>query len=437
MVLEDDRLEPRPIRDVVRKRQRAFVVGFDPESFRSATTRSPAGTKDRPTASTRSSLRPDGASASPRATTCSRSTLTDCSPRSAPPSCIRVPGSPFRAGSPRSHSRHRPSTCSRLIPEAEYPRLVCEGPTVADAFADRGELVRAALRAAGYRHFDYYRARARLPLHVARQVSGLAQSLGAGDRISSSRRPLGACTLDPRRCRLRLVPGHVRRGGIPTEAAVRRVEHRPTAPRSDRGDPPEARAPGVPSRRVPSRAVRRSRRVSSSGSEPAGTAHEKRVPPLVFGWPSDLVESFLEGLVDGDGSTDERRTSIWTTSDGLVARPARPVRRLGLPRRHVLARPRACTDLSGVRSRSTSTSCSPRFRCRIASSSTSATRPDHASGREPRVRVTAMQRISTTSSGDVARRGALTHAPSVARRVPSRPRAPTNSAVSTGSSRAI
>jgi hypothetical protein len=50
-----------------------------------------------------------------------------------------------------------------------------------------------------------------------------------------------------------------------------------------------------------------------------GKAPTKRVPPLVFGWPTDLLRAFVEGVVDGDGSTDGGRTSVWTTSDGLVA----------------------------------------------------------------------------------------------------------------------
>jgi dCTP deaminase len=50
-----------------------------------------------------------------------------------------------------------------------------------------------------------------------------------------------------------------------------------------------------------------------------GKAPTKRVPPLVFGLPDELVVSFLDGVVDGDGSTDGGRTSVWTTSEGLVA----------------------------------------------------------------------------------------------------------------------
>ena len=48
-----------------------------------------------------------------------------------------------------------------------------------------------------------------------------------------------------------------------------------------------------------------------------GKAPTKRVPPIVFGWPSDLIASFVDGVVDGDGSLDGGRTSVWTTSAGL------------------------------------------------------------------------------------------------------------------------
>ena len=47
-------------------------------------------------------------------------------------------------------------------------------------------------------------------------------------------------------------------------------------------------------------------------------AQHKRVPPDVFGWPLPLIEAFFEGLVDGDGSREATRTSVWTTSEGLV-----------------------------------------------------------------------------------------------------------------------
>jgi hypothetical protein len=50
-----------------------------------------------------------------------------------------------------------------------------------------------------------------------------------------------------------------------------------------------------------------------------GGAHAKRVPPVVMGWPRPLLEAFLDGVVDGDGSRDEARLSIWTTSEGLVS----------------------------------------------------------------------------------------------------------------------
>ena len=50
-----------------------------------------------------------------------------------------------------------------------------------------------------------------------------------------------------------------------------------------------------------------------------GLAPTKRVPSAVYGWPTPLIEAFLAGLVDGDGSTTGGRTSVWTTSDGLVS----------------------------------------------------------------------------------------------------------------------
>ena len=50
-----------------------------------------------------------------------------------------------------------------------------------------------------------------------------------------------------------------------------------------------------------------------------GLAPFKRVPPIAFGWSDTALRSFLDGVVDGDGSISADRTSVWTTSEGLVA----------------------------------------------------------------------------------------------------------------------
>jgi dCTP deaminase len=50
-----------------------------------------------------------------------------------------------------------------------------------------------------------------------------------------------------------------------------------------------------------------------------GLAPFKRVPSDAFGWSDAVLQSFLDGVVDGDGSISVDRTSVWTTSEGLVA----------------------------------------------------------------------------------------------------------------------
>ena len=196
MVLEDDRLEQRPIRDVVRKRQRAFVVGFDPESFRVGyheITGWYEGPVDRIYEVELASGRRVRVTAGHNLFTIDTDGLL-----------TKVRTAELQPGTKVAVPRRIPEVAQsaptidvlRLIPEAEYPRLVCEGPTVADAFADRGELVRAALRAAGYRHFDYYRAR------LGCRCTSHGRCRGWPNRSapaieSTPRRPLGACTLDP------------------------------------------------------------------------------------------------------------------------------------------------------------------------------------------------------------------------------------------------
>jgi hypothetical protein len=70
-------------------------------------------------------------------------------------------------------------------------------------------------------------------------------------------------------------------------------------------------------------------------------APSKRLPKGALGWPWQLLESLLAGLIDGDGSIRPERECLWTTSSDLVsdtlvasarlgkravtqARPARP-----------------------------------------------------------------------------------------------------------------
>jgi dCTP deaminase len=50
----------------------------------------------------------------------------------------------------------------------------------------------------------------------------------------------------------------------------------------------------------------------------AGKAAAKRVPAMLLGWPRRLLIAFYDGFVDGDGSGERSRDSLWTSSDALA-----------------------------------------------------------------------------------------------------------------------
>ena len=203
-----------------------------------------------------------------------------------------------------------------LVPESGYSKLVCEGPTIAAAFDDRGEDVFGSLRSAGYRHTGYYRSHDRLPLHIAREL-GLVSTLGRNDSLryrgGRSVLPvrlhvdeefawfLGMYVAEGYRRANQFVVSNTDQARLDRlEAALRRLEL------------PVYRAPG---------AVTCCSKLASEFLGWLGTggyAPTKRAPAAVFGWPTRLIAAFLDGVIDGDGSREEARTSVWTTSDGLV-----------------------------------------------------------------------------------------------------------------------
>jgi dCTP deaminase len=204
-----------------------------------------------------------------------------------------------------------------LIPEAEWPRMLLEGPTIDAAFDARWAELSPALAAAGL-SASYYRRRRRLPWTVAAHIPGLLGSLGPDDlvrgRAERHRLPL-RLPVDADLAWLLgmyVAEGHRRHGQVnianTDQARLDRLEH--TFARL-----------GLPVHRGPGAVTCCSTLLSQvfDWMEMGGHAPTKRVPPIAFGWPDDLVQAFLGGLVDGDGSIAGGRTSVWTTSEGLVA----------------------------------------------------------------------------------------------------------------------
>jgi dCTP deaminase len=313
---DGQRLAPRPIGEIVAKRLPAWAVSFDPETFevgyhpitgwyegpadRIFDVRLASGRRVRVTAGHNLfTLDRDGRLVKVRTGTL-RPGMRVAVPH-------RIPDPPL------------PNTeldVLALIPEHEYADLVCDGPSVATAFADRGAELDDALREHGLRHVEHYRNRSRLPLHVARQLGVLA-SLGPDDRLNVRggrhgfpSRPvvdselawlLGIYVAEGcRRASQFTVSNTDQRILDRIEAALRTL------------DLPVYRSAGA----ITCCSAFASRLLGWLGT--GDGAPHKRVPPVVFGWPSALVEAFFEGIVDGDGSHDATRTSVWTTSEDLV-----------------------------------------------------------------------------------------------------------------------
>ncbi len=205
-----------------------------------------------------------------------------------------------------------------IVPEGSRNDLTIDGPTVARAHRERPVEVAALLRARGYEAVGYYRSRARLPYPVARELAGMLDDLGDDDRIGrrSERHHLPVrLHLDEDLAWLLgmyVAEGHRRKNQVNISNTDQRRLDRLTATFARLGLP-VSRAPGS----VTCCSGLLSDLLGWLGT--GGLAPTKRVPPCAFGWSSAVLSAFLDGIVDGDGRVDATRTSIWTTSHGLVA----------------------------------------------------------------------------------------------------------------------
>jgi deoxycytidine triphosphate deaminase/intein/homing endonuclease len=329
MVLADGELEMRPIGDIVRKRLEGSVVSFDPDTFevgyhaitgwyegppdRVYEVRLASGRRLRVTAGHNLfTLDEQGAIAKTRTLELRPGT------RVAIPALVPDP----------------PETSLELdllsvTPEEEYPRLMCTGPTVDSAYVEHEDELRDGFRKAGIKHLDYYRSRSRLPFAVATAVPGLLDRLGEDDRISIRQAKHAFprfLTIDREFAwllGLYVAEGYRREGQF--------VLSNTDVDILDRVEGILTRL-GIPVYRGEGHAITGCSSLFSLVLKWLGVgegAHSKRVPPIVFGWPVARIQGFLDGLVDGDGSRDPRRTSVWTCSEGLVGDLLLLAQRLG------------------------------------------------------------------------------------------------------------
>jgi dCTP deaminase len=204
-----------------------------------------------------------------------------------------------------------------LAPEAAHHELVIEGPSVAEAFVSTPTEVTAALLDLGIGHGAFYRSRRQLPAIVARQIPGLVAALGPEDRI----RIKGARHALPVRLELDtelawllgiyVAEGYRRRGQVVVSNTDQQILDRAQATLERLGAPVH-RGPGA----VTGCSATLSEVIDWLGM--GGKSRSKRIPHGALGWPPALLESFLGGFVDGDGSREDTRTSLWSSSPGLV-----------------------------------------------------------------------------------------------------------------------
>ena len=202
-----------------------------------------------------------------------------------------------------------------LAPERCLATMMVEGPTVDCLFNDAIEDVRELLRAQGWSRVNYYRSRNRLPLSVVRQLG--TGVLHAGDRLavkgSTQTLPL-TIEIDADLAWLLgmyVAEGSHRRGQVTISNTNQSI--------LDRLEKIFA-ALGFIVYRGPGAVTCCSTLLSEvfEWLEMGDAATEKRLPRAALGWPDPLLESFLDGFVDGDGSREATRTSLWSSSETLV-----------------------------------------------------------------------------------------------------------------------
>jgi dCTP deaminase len=201
-----------------------------------------------------------------------------------------------------------------LAPESERCRLVTSGPSIAALFVERQEEIATLLAAAGIGHVHYYRQLGRLPAAIALQFGEIDRdhlTLAVRGGRHSLPNQIPVTTDLAWLLGLYVAEGYRRDQQVTwantDQAVLDRVER-------------ILRGAGLPVYRSAG-AITCSSSLTSlliGWLEVGDGAHFKRVPPIVFSWPDHLVESFLEGFVDGDGSREPTRISLWTSSTDLV-----------------------------------------------------------------------------------------------------------------------
>jgi deoxycytidine triphosphate deaminase/intein/homing endonuclease len=319
-VIEDGRWVARPIEEVVRKQLDGHVVAFDPDTFEVGfheITGWFEGPADKIYEVELASGRRVHVTAGHNLFTLDRDgALTKVRTGELGPG-TRV-AVPRRLPLAPSSGRKAVIDVAAIIPDVPPPELTITGPTVESFMALNGDCVRAALTHHGFGSTaSYYAKIGRLPYRVAREFNDLVASLSRKDRFGWRGGTNSVPALIEVDADLAWLLGMYVAEGYRRDAQI--VVANTDQSRLDRLATTFATL-GLPYYRSDDAITVTSKACAAvfDWLETGGKSATKRVPPCVFSWPAELMAAFLEGLVDGDGSTANGRTSVWTTSEGLV-----------------------------------------------------------------------------------------------------------------------
>jgi deoxycytidine triphosphate deaminase/intein/homing endonuclease len=318
-VQEDGRFRPRPIEEVVRKQLQAHVVAYDPKTFEVGfhpITGWYEGPSDRIFEIELASGRRVRVTAGHNVFTLSRQGTIE-KVRTGELSTGTLVAVPRRLPSVAEPSGVARICVADMVPDPFPTSLTVSGPTVRACFECNVTAATAALADAGFGSTAFhYRSNDKMPYGVARAL-GVTRNLTVSDRVGwrGGTNSIPA-VIDVDADLAWTIGMYVAEGyRRPLQVVISNTNQA----RLDRVERTWARL-GLPVHRSAG-AITVGSAVLSALVHWIGTgakAPTKRVPPMVFSWPVELIESFLEGLVDGDGSFDGGRTSVWTTSEALA-----------------------------------------------------------------------------------------------------------------------
>ncbi len=215
-----------------------------------------------------------------------------------------------------------------LVPEDRAGDVCLEGPTVDRLFGERRASLSRALQDVGIRHVRYHERHRRLPWPIAHQFVQ-PRDVGLGDRVRlrGARHTMPASVEVTRDLAwllgLYVAEGCRRRTQVVVSNTDPAILDRVEA---------SAAVLGAPTYRAEGHSVTIQSALFAAMVDwlgCGGGSLDKRVPQDVYGWPDDLLEAFLEGFLDGDGSRERARDSMWTSSPGLVSDLLLVLARLG------------------------------------------------------------------------------------------------------------